>query len=557
MTEKNSVAQPSAQWEAQKPVWDLVNTLTGGTRAMRAAGTTYLPQEPAESEPAYKSRLSRSVLTPLYEDTLNKLIGKIMKQPVVLGEDVPPTIAQYQDDIDAAGTDINEWTKRIGFWAMNHGVTYMLVDSPNKEVIEDREGREVTRADVLTGELRPYAIHVKAPQVLGFKTEVVDGQVILTQARILMENEEDVPGDEFAQVNVKRIHVWEIGRHRVYVLVVDKDTKEEEWLLESDMPTDLEVIPLIPVYGKHVGFMLGTPTMLDVGYLNIAHWQSDSDQRHILHVARVPILFGAGLGNDERVDFRIEVGPNSMTRGPQGSTLEFVEHSGHGIEAGAKDLETLEQRIAKLGLNMVVKRQAGDTTATARTLDQSESDSPLAMFARHLENQLEMMFDLFGVILNLGEDAGGSVTLYKDFSITMRDGDDIKALDAMRGRGDISQLSYWDELKRRNLLSDDFDPEVEIDLLDLEYQDNQPGITGEEADAANHVGDETAPADGHTHILQANGWTNSVDGHRHKWEPNSPETSEGPGHEHGLKANVAATDRGGAGEDDPTGTVSQ
>jgi hypothetical protein len=202
---------------------------------------------------------------------------------------------------------------------------------------------------------------------------------------------------------------------------------------------------------------------------------------------------------------------------------------------------------------MVIKRQTGDTTATARALDQSESDSPLAMFARHLESQLALMLDLFGVILNLGEDKGGSITLYKDFSITMRDGDDITALDAMRARGDISQLTYWGELKRRNLLSDDFDPEREIDLLDLEYQDNQPGITGEEADAANHVGDETGPADDHTHILQANGWTNSVDGHRHKWEPNSPETSEGPDHEHALKASVTVTDRAGAKEEPATG----
>jgi hypothetical protein len=310
MTEKNSVAKPSSQWEAQKPVWDLVNTLTGGTRAMRAAGTEYLPQEPKESEEAYRNRLSRSVLTPLYEDTLNKLIGKIMKQPVVLGEDVPASIAKYQDDIDAAGTDINEWTKRIGFWSMNHGVTYMLVDAPNKQAVAEREGRAVSRADVLKGDLRPYAVHVKAPQLLGFKTEVVDGQVRLTQARIYMVDEEDVPGDEFAQQAVERIHVWEIGRHRTYQLVTDKDTKEKEWMLEEDVTTDLDIIPLIPVYGKHVDFMLGTPTMLDIGYLNIAHWQSDSDQRHILHVARVPILFGSGLGNDERSNFVLEVGPN-------------------------------------------------------------------------------------------------------------------------------------------------------------------------------------------------------------------------------------------------------
>ena len=543
MSEKNPVATPSRYHQSQLHTWNMVNHLTKGTDAMRAARTIYLPQEPAESETAYTSRLARSVLTPIYEDTLNKLIGKIMKQPVVVGEDVPATIARYQDDIDAGGTDINEWTRRIGFWAMNHGVTYILVDAPNKVQMTERTGAAPTRADVLSGDLRPYAIHVKAPQLLGFKTEVVDGQVVLKQARIYMITEEDSPDDEFTQIAVERIHVWEIGRHRVYELVTDSETKEKEWVLKEDMSVDLDFIPLIPVYGEHVDFMIGEPPMLEVGHLNITHWQSDSDQRHILHVARVPILFGSGLGSDERGDFKLEIGPNTMTRGPQGSDMKYVEIEGEGIKAGANDLEVLESRMAKLGLNMVIRgnSRSGSETATARVLDQSEADSPLGMFARHLETQLEVMFDIFGIILNLGEDKGGSLTLYKDFSITMRDGEDIKALGEMRVRQDISQLTYWEELKRRNLLNEDFDPETEVDLLDLEYQDGQPGLTGEEAEAGNKIGDSTQPAEGHDHVLQANGWTNSVDGHRHKWEPNAVETTEGPDHEHGLKGGVTRT----------------
>lgn len=543
MPDENPVAIPSKYWESKQPTWNIVDHLTHGTWAMRNAGKAYLPQEPREPEEAYKARLKRSVLTPLYEDTLNKMIGKIMKQPVIVEEDVPAAISRYEDDIDAGGTDLNEWTKRIGFWALNHGVTYILVDSPNVQEVQKREGREVNRADVNKGKLRPYAVHVKAPQLLGWKTEVIDGQIMLTQARIQIITEEDAPGDEFTQEEAERIHVWEIGRRRIYLKVVDDDGNVE-WKLESDNVVDLTIIPLIPVYGEHVDFMKGEPPMLEIAHLNVTHWQSDSDQRHILHVARVPILFGSGLGDSERGDFEIQVGANTMTRGPQGSDMKYVEHSGAGIEAGHADLETLEARIAKLGLNMILKRPSGDVTATARALDQSEADSPLGMFARHLEKQLEKMFDLFGMILNLGDDSGGSITVYKDFSITMRDGEDIKALADMRAAGDISQLTYWDELKRRNLLNDDFDPEDEVDLLDLEYQDSLAGFTEADRDAGNKVGDETGDAEGHTHVLQSNGFTNEVDGHRHKWEPTGSETFDGPGHEHPLRGIAdASTER--------------
>ena len=545
---QHPVSIPSKKWHAQQNQWDLTNTLWGGTEAMRDAGKVYLPQEPAEPETAYFNRLSRSVLTPVYPDSIKKLMGKIMKQPVVLEDDVQPAVLKYMDDVDSQGTDINEWTKTIGETSMNHGVTFILVDSPNNQP-EDPEDRMMQDA-VLRGEMRPYAVHIKAPQIIGWKTETIGGQVMLTQVRILHSTEEDSLEDEFTQETVLRIHVWELvpqfddegvdltgemrAQVRVFRKIKDSDGNED-WVLESTRMTDLDFIPLIGIYSNKIELMVGKPPMLDVAHLNVTHWQSDSDQRNILHVARVPLLFGSGLGDDERGDFQVQIGPNTMTRGPQGSDMKFVEHSGKGIEAGQKDLEILESRMKALALNMIIKRQPGDVTATARAIDASEADSPLGLFARELEAGLEKMLDLFAFFLDRGEDAGGSVTLFKDFSISQRDADDIKALADMRVRGDISQQTYWAELKRRGLLNDDFDPEEEIDLLDLEFQDSQAGLTEAELQSGNQVGDETEEADGHTHILQEGGYTNIVDGHKHKWEPTGATTSTDDDHFHGLK----------------------
>jgi hypothetical protein len=36
--------------------------------------------------------------------------------------------------------------------------------------------------------------------------------------------------------------------------------------------------------------MMGISPLRDLAYLNVKHWQSQSDQDTILHVARVPIL---------------------------------------------------------------------------------------------------------------------------------------------------------------------------------------------------------------------------------------------------------------------------
>lgn len=470
MSDQNPVATPVDEWKAALQEWDLVDALCGGTYAMRAARSKFLPQEPKEPEVAYNNRVDKSVLTPIYCDAIKKLAGKIMKQPPQPEEGMSPRVVELLDDIDSEGTDLADFVYDLVKAGLNYGLTHILVDSPNFENLVDEMGvTDLTIAVERELGIRPYMMHIKPRQVIGWKSQVINGEKVLTQVRIEMTVKVDSPEDEFTQVDSHRILVLDIGRARVYE--EQEIDGQKEWVVVSDVPTDLDFIPLVTIYVNKTGFMQGEPPMVDVAHLNVAHWQSDSDQRNILHVARVPILFGSGLGDEERGDFELAVGPNTMTRGEQGSDLKFVEHSGKGIDAGAKDLETLEARMARLALNMILNRRPGNETATARTLDQAESDSPLAMLATSVESGITKAADLFSVFMGIGEDAGGTIALYKDFGISARDGEDIKHLLAMRASREISRATFWEELKRRGLLSDNFDPEDELALLDVEFEE--------------------------------------------------------------------------------------
>jgi len=531
MTENtNPVAVPVHQYAEMRPNWNMVDTLWGGTRAMRKAGKKYLPPMTEEPEAAYNARLKQSVLTNYYRDTIEKLVAKPLKQPVVLKDDVPASIEKYRDNIDGQGTDLDVFAKQLGEDSLNHGVSYILVDFP-------RNNPDATIAEEKANNIRPYAVNYSATQVIGWKTEVRNGKRVLTQVRIAEESYEDT--GEFEQAEVHRIRVLEPGFYRLFELREVGEGKQDWVLIDSYEVTvkgvALDFIPLIGVYSNKTGYMTAEPAMMDLADLNVTHWQSDSDQRNILHVARVPILFAAGLGDSEAPVTKLNIGATTFIKGQSGSDLKYVEHNGKGIEAGRQDLQDLESRMSQMGLNMLVKGKSGTATATARVLDQAESDSPLGMFARELEQALAKMLDYFGVFLGLGEDQGGTVAVFTDFSLTMRDAEDIKALGEMRARGDISQLTYWEEMKRRGLLSDEFDAETEVDLLDLEAP-NREGLTEAELEQGNMAGDETGEAEGHTHVLQANGWTNLVDGHRHKWEPTGDATGTAgdPPHQHPL-----------------------
>jgi hypothetical protein len=465
MSTQSKVEVPVHEYAQMLPHWQLTSALWGGTPTMRKAATKYLPQEPAEPAPAYEVRVARSVLTNYYKQTVTRLVGKVFKQAITVNTDVPAQVKTVLENIDNHGTDLDRFAQDLLNLAINDGVAHVLIDAPTAQDIPPDPTLGVpTIAAERRANLRPYATVIDAESLIGWKSEVRNGRRELTQIRIYSRNHEQDPETVYGQICVERVRVIEPRRQMVY----RKGPKDDDYVLESDVATTWEVVPLVTVYTNKTGFMVGEPMLLDLAFLNVAHWQSDSDQRNILHVARVPILFGSGLGeDDDNGAFKLHIGPNSVTRGPQGSDLKYVEHDGKAIEAGAKDLESLESRMATIGLDMITRR-TGNTTATGRALDQHEVDSPLQTIAKALEDCVNKMLDMFAEWYKLGEDKGGTCEVFKDFGISSRDAEDLKTLLAMRQNGDISRETFWAELIRRGLLSDDFVPEDEMDLLEVE-----------------------------------------------------------------------------------------
>ncbi len=545
-----TVAVPSQEYNWMALNWAITTALRGGTPAMRAAGRHYLPQEPSESEEAFKNRLNRSVLTNIYKKTVDKIVGKPLRKPIQIGEDVPEQIKTYLDDVDNLGSNLDVFASQVLTHAIDDGLVHVLVDFPPTASIQGEfPGGSLTLEQQAEMNIRPFARIIKAEDLIGWKWEIRDGRKVLVQIRIREHIKEDDPSDAdgFTQVVKERIRVIEPGLYRVY-----EQGNGDDYTLIDAGPTSMPIIPLVTFYTNRVGFMQAAPALLDLAYLNVAHWQSDSDQRNILHVARVPILFGTGFGDAEE-QVHLEVGPNSMTRAPQGADLKFVEHSGAGIEAGAKDLESLEERMEMLGLEMLVKRVPGNPTATAKAIDQAEADSPMGIMARELEKFLEQVLDLFARWLQMGDDAGGNLTVFKDFSINVDDFEAIKVLLDMRSSREISQTTFWREVKRRGFLSDEFEEGSEIDLLDLESplpaepgSDETRPTVEPPPERSNQPGDTTGESEGHKHTLQENGRTDTVvdpetgESHDHAWEELGIKTSVDAGHSHVLRQRSVA-----------------
>jgi hypothetical protein len=470
--DKPTVATPSAEYNAASETWKLPRTLMGGTRAMRAARTSYLPKEPAEDDQDYDRRLSRSTLFNGYRKCVRDMAGKVFAKPIALGEDMPEQAVEWAENIDLAGRNLDVFSHAVFRDALQTGIGFILVDMPAPLP----EG--ATRADEQAEGRRPYFVHVKAEQVIGWKSDLIAGKETLTQVRIKECVSED--NGEWHEKEVEQIRVINAGQGdapatwQVWRKKEGAHGHAEEWLLHEEGSTSLPHITLAPVYVNRTGFMQGEPPLEDLAHTNAAHWRAESDYRNLLHYAQVPILFGSGIPADsDQGEFHLKIGSLTRVSDPS-AKLQWVGHDGAAIGLGRQDIRDLEFQMQVLGLELLIPKPGGET-ATGRAIDQAAMHAPLALMALALQDALEQAFGF--AMEYVGEEAelGGQLTVNTDFGVSMRDAADLTALQSAQAAGIISKETFILELKRRGVLSDSVDPEDEI----AKAEDEAPDLMGD------------------------------------------------------------------------------
>lgn len=429
--------------EAMRQDWAIVDPLMGGTRAMREAGTELLPKWPKEDECDYKDRLSLSTLFPAYRETVKNNTGRVFAEPIVLGDDVPPVLAELTEDFDRQGNNLQVWAKSFFSQAMSHGLCHALAEYPN---IQRADGQLVTSADALAINARPYAIMIRPQQVLGWRVSNRNGKHVLDQFRY-MESVEEEDG-LFGMKHIDQIRVLTPGAWQTYREKAD-DKGQKTWMLYEEGLTSLDHIALTTLYTDRTGFMTAKPPLLELAYLNVKHWQSQSDQDNILHVARVPMLAVIGLSEGEK----ITVGVGSATSLPINADMKFVEHTGKSIEAGRQSLTDLEDHMRVAGAKLLQKDKQAVKTATQAEEEAAQELSPLQAMASGLEDAIDQILQHFAELSGLPE--GGHVQVQGNFDVDFAPETTLPLLLNMASQGRLSDETLFSEMQRRNVVSSD------------------------------------------------------------------------------------------------------
>ena len=319
----------------------------------------------------------------------------------------------------------------------------MIEHQPTRDV----EGNKLykTVAEEQAAGVRPYAVIIKPGQVLGWR---FDGGKLM-QVRY-MESVEVADGD-FGVKCVDQVRVLESGSWRTY----RKPDNGGAWALHEQGSTSLNYIPWVTFYTGRTGPMTAKPPLLELAHLNVKHWQSQSDQDNLLHVARVPLLF-VFTDNEE---FQLTISSASATRMPKDGNAKYVEHTGAAITAGRDSLNDLVDDMRMAGAKLLQKDKQAVKTAAQANEEAAQELSPLARLAGQFGDCIAQLLQILADYGSLGD--GGRVEMRGNFDSDFAPEVSLPNLISMANSGKLSDETLYSEMQRRGVISDELDWEDE------------------------------------------------------------------------------------------------
>lgn len=444
----NDVRDPSMAVQDMAINWLKVTSLLGGTKKMREAGEIFLPKWSREEPNDYAYRRKTTTLFNCFGHTVDGLGGKPFVRPLGWSGDMSPEVSAWFPNIDLTGRSFHVFAQEVFKFALAYGMSHFLIDFPVTTGVR-------TLAEEKALGARPYLIHVKANQILGWRSTVQNGGEVLTQLRIL-ENVE-VEDGPFATKTAEQVRVLEPGKWTTYrkkpKAALSGSSDEQIWDVFDSGTTSLDYIPFVTFYARRTGFMTADSPLIDIADINIAHWQVGSDMYSVLHTASVPILTVTGVEKNDEGSAPLEVGAKSALLLPAGAEAKFTEHSGKAIGAAQAQLGAMEEQMRLLGAELLVKKP-GQATATQATLDTSQQRSELQAITGAFEDVLDQVVSVMAQWAKI-ENFTGNMQVYDDFLLAADDAVQEGLMFSITTSGLLSPQSFYEAMQRRNVYDTD------------------------------------------------------------------------------------------------------
>jgi len=433
--------------------WEIMKAVTEGTEYLRENSEAFLPLEPREDYTAYMARVNRAVFSPFTQRLIRAATGLVLRKPITLTGD-PYWTEMFKMDVDGCGSDLDEYARRVLMCSLTYGQSHILVDYPAPSgAVSLAEERQQNR--------RPYWIEVDPNNLYGWRLDRESNYGNLIQVRLA--ERAVLPDGDFGEKVFEQIRVIEPGNYRVfrktdqidemydvndnsYAGEFDAQTTGEEYTEVESGEFSLGEIPLVTIYSGKTENLVSKPPLLDIAYLNLAHFQRQADLIHSLHVASQPMLVMEGY-DDQTKDLAISVNYAMATQ--PGNKVYYVEPASSAFDAQSAEIKELQMQMATLGISTLSQQKFVAESADARRLDRVDTNSMLAMVSMELEQKLQKAFNFSAQYVGIEPP---EVKISRDFDIERLIGQDITALTSLFDQQVIDREEFRDILVQGEVL---------------------------------------------------------------------------------------------------------
>lgn len=421
----------------------------------------YLHKEPGEPGPAYRERLHRSTYVPVYRDAIRGYAGLLGRFELI---DVPPTMADSEDNIDLHGSSIQSFLGRCDEKVLRDGGVYIMVDmlpSDGSESFLDqqRDGRT------------PYLLQIDRADVINWQVENIKGRQRVVQATVRQYRPVRIP-NSFGSKIEPVYHVLEPGLVTTYS--VEKTEKGWRNVQIEQIRTSVPYVPLVWYGANNTNFAVSELPMQGLATLSLQHFQMRSDLIELLHKCAmpVPVRKGAVAGSNGQMP-PLVLGPNTAVDLDTEGDFKFAEPTGQSLLQHQAEITHIEALMDRSSLNFLYGSSI--KTATEASLRSSQVAAQVAGMIRTKVSAFSTIMRLWALF------AGEQDSITPESGLAMNDSLINKPIDPsgiaqmvnLYREGLVSKQLVLEELRRGGVFDPDLRIEAELERVQKEKEDEQ------------------------------------------------------------------------------------
>jgi hypothetical protein len=474
----HSPATTSTDYNVMKPYWDKVDAVLGGIDTMIEAGDKYLPKFPGEWADLYSLRLNTAVLTNIYKDVAENLAQKPFSKKARMKEGTNKDVEDLAEDIDSRGNNLHVFLAETFWKGINNAIDWIFVDK-----MPMRPG--VTQAEERLAGARPYWVHVPATRMLAVYSDMIEGKEQIVHARI---HEPIIRRNGWTEEFINRVRVldrpydpdtkkygdavWQLWEEKKTVGPGGTITDKAVWTEVDKGTIAIKVIALVPfITGRRHGTSwVFDPPMREALNSQVDHYQQENGKKDARVMTAYPMLSGSGVSEplDDKTGQpkRVPVGPRSVLFAPlvdgKAGSWQWIEPQATSLAWLSSELKAKEDQIRELG-RQPLTAQSGNLTVIMAGVAAAKGNSAVQAWTWALKDAAEQAFIYTSMYMGGSEEP--EVVIHTDFPV---EGTAEKAPDIilkLREMREISRQAMFNELMRFSLISPDYDPKEDEELL--------------------------------------------------------------------------------------------